>query len=265
MSVEEALRSAPTEATVTLPSRGRVYGDLLLGGEVRIRPWTTAEEKLILATPAAAPGRAEAVERLLDRCLLSREVPVADMLSGDRTYLLLQIRALTLWPEYTIQTRCSMCRHSWPLQVDLTRDLRVMALTEEDRETFDVELPVCGKRVTLRRLLGSDERAMEVYARQQGRRSSAPDALASDPTYNYATALCITAIDGEPADVRAAMALLETPPLHGRDSLLLRRALEDNDCGVQLQVDATCPSCGAEREVMVPLDMEFFRPRSVPE
>ena len=246
---------------VVLPSGGKFYGDAVPDGKVMIRPWTTEEEKLLLT---ARRNREDVVDRVLDACLLTRTLPLKDYLVGDKACMLLALRCITLFPEYEFPAQCSQCGKTAKHVVDLKRDLVTKRLIEEDKETFKIKLPMCGKEVELRRLRGSDEITIrrEIKKRSSIDTSDGPDR--GDPTYLHSLALAIVSIDGVVAEGDTARRLLEKPPLNGRDSLFLQKAINDNECGVDLAFTITCPQCNFEWSVEVPMTDEFFRPRTYP-
>ena len=245
---------------ISLPSKGKFYGGAVPDGKVMIRPWGTDEEKLLLT---ARKNREDVVDRVLNACLLTRTQPLDQYLVGDKAFMLLALRCITLWPEYDFPMQCQKCGKTSKHKVDLKRDLKVKELTDDDAEQFKVKLPVCGKELTLRRLKGTDETAIRKFSKQR-QSINASDVDNGDPSYLYTLALTIVAIDGDAVDHGKAQKFLERPPLHGRDSLLLQQAIDANDCGVDLSMSVACPACGFETVAEVPLTDEFFRPRSHP-
>ena len=242
----------PEAQKVQLPSRGYLYDGKMPDGWVDIRPMTTREESLLVSPKG---DRYVLLNKVLDACLLTKDVPMADLVSGDRLYLLFAIRQLTYGGSYSVQLACRSCQGPVRLTLEFPKDLSLRALEPTDREPFEVQLPVSGHKVGLRLLRTKDETEILRYA-------SRPSALSSegDPSYIYRLARHIATIDGAVVDPTAAMALVER--LAGRDSLAIRLAVEQHDCGPDLMLDTVCSRCGSQVKEMMPLTEEFFRPSS---
>jgi len=261
MSDETRVEAPPAGSEeITLPSGGRFYAGAIPEGKVWVRPWSTDEEKLLLTTRR---NREEVVDRVLNACLLTHTLPLDQYLVGDKAFMLLALRCITLWPEYQFPLQCRQCGKTSTHRADLKRDLEVRELTDEDAETFKVKLPVCGRELELRHLRGTDEIAVRRFMRQRGS-INANEADNGDPSYLYSLSLTIASIDGEKVDGVKAQRFLERPPLHGRDSRVLQQTIDANHCGVDLALQAVCPTCGFEWRAEVPLTDEFFCPRSHP-
>ena|GEM_PF-1481881 len=245
----------PESQKIQLPSRGVLYEGKLPDGWVNIRPFSTDEMELLVSPRG---DRFELLNEVIDACLLSREVPLQDMLSGDRMFLLLQIRQLTVGSDYAVQLPCRGCQGTVMINLSLEKDLSIRALEETDQEPFECLLPVCGKKLGLRLLRVKDEAAILRYAAR-------PSAVSNrkDPSYKYRLACCIATIDGSAVDVMTALRLIETP-LHGRDSLVLERTYEKHDCGPDMILTTVCPRCSASMKDLIPLTDEFFRPQLGP-
>jgi len=243
----------PYQEEVQLPSRGKFYDPVIPEGKLLLRPITTDEEKLFLASGS----RMAVADRVLSACLLTANVAISDLLMTDKYYLLLNLRALSYGPEYAFAIPCRGCGAKFNHTVVLPTGLNLKIATETDVEPFDVELPVCKQTVSLRFLRGFDEEAVDDYVKQL----SSGAAEQGDPGYAFRLSRHIVKIDGKEVDQLAKLAFVETP-LIGRDSLAIRRAIAERETGADLTVEATCPSCRATLSTLLPFSNEFF-PSSV--
>ena len=249
---EEVVR--PGSERIQLPSRGFRYAGRLPDGYVMVAPMTTREEAMLVSMQG---DRLDLLNQVLDACLLTREVPLVEFLSGDRLFLLLSVRQITYGGSYHVQFQCPACRGSVSFSLDIPKDLSVRMLTEEDREPFEAKLPVSGHTLGLRLLCVSDEMAI---LRQASR--LAPARAGPNPTYLYTIARHIVTIDGQEIDSTKALRLVEG--LVGKDSLVIRQTVEAHDCGPDFMIETVCGRCGAAVREVMPLTVEFFRPKPEP-
>jgi len=240
---------------VQLPSRGQFYGGKLPEGWVEIRPLKTSEEAM-LASPER--DRMEKMNLLIERCLLTKEVPLSEMLVADRMFLLLSIRNVTYGPEYrfTIQCPDRTCQGSVPVELVVPQGLQMRILTPEDKEPFSVKLPRSGKTVGLRLPRVKDEaEALEFANKDRSGRT------AGEVTYLFRLAVHIVSIDDK--GVNRLQALDFVDDMEGADSLVMRRTIEEHDCGVDILVERKCNRCGVSFQQLMPFTDEFFRPRVI--
>lgn len=172
------------------------------------------------------------------------------VLTGDRFFSLMNIRALTYGPEYGFSVSCRNCRARIEWEVDLTR-LPIRPLSPESRAAFiagnrfETTLPDAGKRVWFKLLTGDDERKLPALQR------AAPDRLLSS-----VLAYRVLEVEGvEPKDKRA---FLEELTL--RDADFLVDEFDRVDCGVDTTIEVECPECREVQDVDLPFDSAFFLP-----
>jgi len=241
----------PGSEQIQLPSRGFRYEGRLPDGNVMVAPMTTREEALLVSVQG---DRMALLNRVLDVCLLTREVPLTEFLSGDRLFLLLSVRRITYGSSYHVQFPCPTCHGAMALSLEIPKDLSVRALTAEDEEPFEVKLPVSGHTLGLRLLRVSDE---EAVLRQVSRK--APAHAGPNLAYLYTMARYIVTADGQEVDGTKALALVEN--LVGKDSLAIRQTIETHDCGPDFMIETTCGLCSTQIREVLPLTVEFFRPK----
>lgn len=237
---------------IQLPSKGLLYEGKVPDGLVTIEPMGTREEKLFSAGDASGSAIIGKVIKACTKLDMDHE----DLIVGDRLFLLLHIRMISYGNEYVYPYRCSHCRKRSVGKLNLA-ELQIKYADEENKGTYEVELPVLGHRVTMRQLTGTDEQKVRKYG---SRMTKVRSGNVDDVKYVYRLARMVELIDGEQVGIKEAIELIES--LKGIDSLELRDAIEDNGIGPMLDVNPTCSNCGFENGPMpMPWDSEFFRPR----
>lgn len=251
---------ATEEHEFTLPSRGLLYGGKLPDGQVKLRPMTLKDEKVLFAS------RSDVLDRLhsiLDRCLLTRDVPLSDMLSGDRFFLFVMLRVISFESSYSFKMTCPRCSHSFRYSLPLDKGLEIKMFDGETTDPFKVKLPRSGHTLELRHLRVRDEDAIRQYRRKQKSKAlvgEGPSSEDGDPAYSFAYATRIVSIDGVPTKgVLEAVSFCEG--LGAYDAAFLRTTIDENSCGVDLRIHVECPDCSYEIEQMLPVEEEFFFPR----
>jgi hypothetical protein len=244
-----AATRSPYSMEVTLPSRGKFYGNALPDGKVWIRPITVAEEKLFASNTNAT----DIADRVLARCIESECISLQEMLQTDKYYLLLTLRSLSYGSDYPHKIKCR-CGKEYVHKMTVPDGLMLKMATETDVEPFEVDLPMVKKKVTLRFLRGKDEDLVDQYIAQL----EGANANDGDPGYGYRLSLHIVAIDGAEPSSLERLRFVES--MHGRDSQTIRRAISVRETGVDLTLKAVCPFCQAEFETLLTLTREFFRP-----
>lgn len=236
---------------VVLPSRGVRYEGKLPGGRVQVAAISLTEQ---LAIASSGESGEKVVELLLSTLVDFGEsgLTPADLLSGDRMFLLYQIRALSYgpikWSERCYTPNCGV-QVEFAVALD---QLPVISLKDDEIEPFFVDLPARGVRVGLRSLRKRDEDAIAAFVSktQMGANGSMLPRMASR----------IVSVQGETLDLSRAMVWLTQPALEGPDLMALEQAIENGEPGPYPLVSTTCPSCRAQHETEVPLDATFFRP-----
>jgi hypothetical protein len=251
--MENLYSESSVMCAVELPSKGRLYEGKIPGGKLNVRAMTAREEKLIYGGKG---NISEKMEMLLSSCVqLPSAFSPSDLLISDRFFLLIKIRLISFGSEYPIQVRCPDCDNQFIKNFDLTElNVKTYDNNEEKAEPFLVTLPVAGKTIGLKILRGKDENAIHKYAKGRGVKEEV-----GDPAYTYSLARSIVSFDQKPISQIDALQLVEK--LVSRDTMELRHALEENDCGVDTDISLECPKCSFLIETRLPVTEEFFRPK----
>lgn len=257
-SIADQYSEIPVES-VPLPSVGLVYpvGSTLHGAEtVEIRAMTAKEEDILSSRALIKKGTV--ISHLLQSCIVDRSIDVRNLLGGDRNAIMIAIRVTGYGPQYDIEVPCSACRNKDKYSYDLgalpIKRLEI-APAAPGVNAFDIKLPVTGKVIRFKFLTGTDEE--NIVATQEKMKKIVSGGIDNLITTKLKT--CIISIDGN-ADRLAIDRFVNTMP--ARDSLFLRKYIDNNEPGVEMKVSFSCSNldCGHTEEVALPLGPSFFWP-----
>jgi hypothetical protein len=253
----EGLRSkAHVYDEVVLPSRGNFYDgkDGPTDGVLHIRAMT-GEEEQILATPRYV-RKGQAINMIFQRCL-QESIKSDDLLSVDRTFLLIWLRGISYSPEYEVEVKCPECDRKFQTTINLN-SLVVNDCPTDFRPPLSDVLPVSGYKFNYRLSRGKDEQALQDYRDRQLKMWGDSGA---DDTLIYRTALLLDDIEGL-RDKHELQMLLKKLPI--QDVSFLRNTITDPPFGIDTKCAITCASCLADFDVDLPLEANFFFPRQRP-
>ena len=238
---------------VQLPSKGRFYDGTNgpADGIVHIRPMT-GEEEQILATPRFV-RKGQAINMIFQKCI-KEDFKVENLLTTDRTYLLLYLRTISYSHSYDVEVKCTECSTKFSTNVDLS-SLYVNQCPVEFGPILEDTLPNSKLRFKYRLSTGRDEQEINDY---RERRLKMFGDTATDDTLTYRTAQLIDEIDGV-TDKMELQILLKNLPIN--DVSYIRSIINEPPFGVDTNVEINCPSCQAEFSIELPLEANFFFPR----
>ena len=245
----------PTEL-VPLPSAGKIYpvGTSLHDQDVvEIRPMTAREEDIL--TSRALIKKGTVISELIKACLIDRSVNPQDLLVGDRNALMVAVRITGYGPEYMTEMECNECeakgQHSFNLTELPIKRLEIDPVMK-GTNAFEFLLPRTKKKVIFKFPTGRDEEEILHMAEKQKKLG-----LQSDSTVTTSLQQAIISIDGVEDRFKIQNFIKLMP---ASDSLALRNYIRDNEPGVTMKQETSCPSCGHEEEVNMPLGVSFLWP-----
>jgi len=234
----------------TFPSKGKFYSNI--PASVNIRPMT-GEEEQILATPRWVK-RGKAIDMIFQRCI-KQTIPTEELLSIDRTHLLIYLRGISYTPEYDVEIKCPACSMKYATVIDLN-DLEIESCPDDfDPDSLSGVLPTSGFTYSYRLATGADEQEISNY---RERRIQQWGDQSEDDTLLYRTALLLETVEGVTAK-KELTHLLKRLPIN--DVAHLRNAINDPPFGVETEVPQVCPACTEEFKIDLPLETNFFFPR----
>ena len=216
--------------------------------EVKVREITGVEEDMLAAKNI--PG-GKKITQLLGNCL-ERLGPMTDkpmlvrcardLLIGDRAFLMMAIRRVTLGDAFPFTLECPKCEKESMYTVDLsTLDIRKMP--DPKKRVYEDTLPN-GKTVRWHCMTGKEEEVIAKFGPQ--------DALSASILARLDT------INGGPVvmPMMKAMSML--------DREWLRSRFDDVEGGIDTTIQHTCPNCGRDFEDQLDVGQTgFFFPSRI--
>jgi len=242
--------------TVPLPSCGKTYHPqhpLHKAERVDIRAMTAREED-ILTSPALLK-KGTVITELIRSCLVDKQIDPVELLTGDRNALMVAIRITGYGAEYETEVECGGCNVK-SKQVFNLAELPIKSLELEPVEPgsnlFEFVLPYCKKSVKFKFMNGLDEEEIVVSSERQKK-------LGMQASTSVTTSLMhsIVSIDNV-TDKSKINAFIKLMP--ARDSLALRNYIKENEPGLRLKQEKSCPMCDHTEEVSMPLGASFLWP-----
>ena len=238
---------------IELPSKGRFYDgtDGPANGVVSIRSMT-GEEEQILATPRFV-RKGQAINMIFQRCLKEQFRP-EQLLTIDRTYMLIYLRGISYSPNYDVEVKCPECEKKFGTTIDLNA-LYVEQCPDTYGPLLQDVLPTTKLPFSYRLSTGRDEQEITDY---RERRIKAFGDASADDTLTYRTAMLLDNIDGL-NNKSELQILLKNLPIS--DVSYIRNCINEPPFGVDTNVEIVCPSCLQDFTVDLPLEANFFFPR----
>jgi hypothetical protein len=244
---------------VPLPSKGQVYpstSPLHNCETVDVRAMTTREEDIL--TSKALIKKGTVITELIRSCLMSKDIDVREMIAGDRNALMVAVRIMGYGPDYKADIECSACQKinkDYEFVLDKLELKRLeISPVQPGMNLFEFTLPVSKKVVQFKFLTGKDEEEIVVTQERMKKLGTENDRLVSG-RLKYA----VQSVEGK-TDKSLINAFLDK--LLARDSLELRRYIEKNEPGINMNQEFACTHCDHIEEVAIPIGTNFFWPQS---
>jgi len=243
--------------SVPLPSRGLIYpvDSPLYGKEtLEIRPMTAKEEDIL--TSRALIKKGTVLTEVMKSCLIDKNIDPDMLISGDRNALMIALRITGYGADYKVDTDCPACGATNSNEFDLS-ELAIKRLevepVAEGANLFEIELPVTKKVLHVKFLTGHDEQDIVTTAdrkKKQGLQKT--DSIITDRLTRS-----IISVENIRDKNKIAIFVRNMP---ARDSLALRKFLDNYEPGIEMKAWMTCSSCHEQSEVRLPLGASFFWP-----
>lgn len=261
---------------VELPSLGLFYdSELMKIGVVKVRAMNLAIEKALANQRLAKSG--QALDIMLKKCvkLPDPEFDHADLLIGDRYYLMFLIRGITYGNEYDFTLRCPHCNQEGIYKYDLNDLFSTLKKADENTEyPIRVKLPYLSKimeteiTVGVRYTTGRDlesvfkSRFENRRARPKRRLENTVDGLEvkSDDDIDIILKKSIVDVNGDTDKFKIAKFI---DKLHSKDLSVINEVISDNQPGIDTTIMVQCSHCGEQiGPVALPITDKFFRTAS---
>lgn len=245
---------------IVLPSMGKFYDGQNgpIDGKIHVRPMTGNDEK-ILATPRFVK-KGQAVNMIFKNCMAEKFNP-EELLTIDRTYLLIFLRGISYTPDYEVEIKCTECSSKFQTTINLDTLWCDHCPEDFSEESLTDVLPATGFRFKYRLSKGCDETVIQEH---RERRIKNFGDNAHDDTLLFRASLLIDWIESPSGQLLTGQALIQTvlEQLPIKDVAYIRNLLTDPPFGVDTKVTLTCPSCNNEFSSDLPLEANFFFPRT---
>jgi hypothetical protein len=241
---------------VPLPSGGRVYpagSSLHNRDKIEIRAMTTREEDILMSRALLKKGAV--ISELIRSCIVDKTIDPLDMLTGDRSALMVAVRITGYGPEYEAEVTCPECDVKFTYAFDLGA-LPIQRLSlepyEKNANVFEFMLPYTKKPVLFKFLTGRDEEEITATAAKQKKVQ-----IGGDNTVTASLMHQILKV-GDVTDRAKIANFVRNMP--ARDSLALRNYIRNNEPGIVMRQDVVCSSCGHMEETSMPIGVQFLWP-----
>lgn len=245
----------PVES-VPLPSNGVVYpvdSSLYDRETVEVKAMTAKEEDIL--TNRVFIKKGTVISELIKSCLVDKNIDPRDLLGGDRNALMVAIRITGYGEEYGAEIECTECNTKTEQKFNLAelpiKRLEISPVTP-GTNLFEFKLPYTKKVVKFKFLTGRDEEEILATSERQKKHG-----ISNETTVTTSLLYSIVSIDGIEDRAKIASFIKMMP---ARDSLALRNYVRDNEPGITMRQETSCPSCGHTEEVTMPLGVTFLWP-----
>ncbi len=241
----------PTEE-VTLPSRGVFYANNK--STVKIKYLTAEEDNILFSTDLLKSGKV--LDVLLENAILDKDLRPEDMVSGDRNFLLIEIRKTGFGNEYKPgDVACSSCGQDYDPIVDLNKlKPRMLEVMPDSDGLYSVELPITKMPIRFRLLKGSDEKRLSKLMESNQKK---PGNFKVSRLITERYLLQIMEVNGNKDKLYISKFISAMPT---RDSLFFREYNRQIEPGIDLNYEFECPYCNHVENKTVPITSKLFYP-----
>lgn len=244
---------------VKLPSAGKIYSiesGLNNREEIEIKAMTTREEDILTSRAYAKKG--STITELIRSCVVDKSVDVEQLISGDRNALMVAIRITGYGAKLSPELKCPKCNETNHPEFDLSQ-VSIKPIGAEPVSPgvneFECDLPVSKAKATFKLLTAKDEEDLvNQHERKKKMFNSPVDTLMSDQLK-----MALLSVNGK-RDRGALAFFVDNMP--GQDSQALRERMLEIKPDVDMKQLFECEFCDLVEEVDIPIDREFFWPRS---
>lgn len=254
---------SPTEV-VELPSNGKFYGDNhpFSDGTAEIRQVTTAEEDILNNKTLIKKNLM--INRFVSSILVD-QVPVNDILAGDKDAIVLNARITAYGSEMPVKSRCMFCEAHLDLDYHLGEDVKYnnksnMTTEEQEATRYDydagiiyITVPKWGYEVGMKVSSGKEQ----IMLQKQRDRSKKNAAFVKRGAITDMYSILIKSVEGKTDDKTISEFIRKLP---ASDSRFLRNTYRKAAPGIKIEKHFECPECGMPDSREVGFNAEFFWP-----
>lgn len=241
----------PTEE-VELPSKGVFYPNGKKS--VTIKYLTAEEDDILYSSDLIKSGRV--LDVLLDKAVKDSDLRPSDMLSGDRNYLLVQIRKTGLGSDYAPgDIACSSCGEVHSPTIDLDKlKAKPLEIMPDSNGEYDVQLPMMKMNIKFRLLNGKDEKRLAKLSEVKGSKAGG---IKVNKMITEKYVMQIMEVNGN-RDKLYIKKFISAMPM--KDSAFFREYVNQVQPGLDLSYEFECPYCGNMDVKDTPITPKLFYP-----
>ena len=240
--------------TFTLPSKGKVYDNILVAPTFKMASMTTTHEMRRLA-PSELPYKNMC--DIIDECMIDNPgISAYDMCVGDYQFCLHKLRIVTYGPQFKMNSVCPYCGFENQEVINL-EDFEVLEYNEDIEKYREFVLPSSGKKIKLnvetpRRLDNITERVKEFKRKN-------PDSL-TDQSLVFTLSGLIKSVDGIELNQIKLEEWIRNLPMKDTNVILHNADKFNTAIGINTEMEETCNMCLLTYRTNFRATSEFFRP-----
>ena len=256
----------PTEI-IELPSKGLVYSkdNPLSSGKVEMKYMTAKEEDILTTQSYIKDG--SVLDRLFQSLIIGNgeglPIKYVDLVTGDKNAIMIAARILGYGKDYEVELEDPFSNNKQKEVIDLTqfenKEYDGSNQLELHRNEFEFVLPNSGRKVTFMAMTESKERKVkhEVEELKKANRKL-KDETSRELTTRLKT--MILSVDGN-SEQKAINHFVDNE-LFAVDSKALRGYINEVVPDIDLTWEFVSEETGEGREMLLPMDVSFFWPKS---
>lgn len=253
---ESVKRQAPT-FEVDLPSNGHFYNEEnpLSSGKVKLYEVTAKHEDILSNTALLKKGTV--LDEFLKAVIATPGVSINDLLIGDKNAVFLAARRSAYGDSYKTKVKCPECGVESTPTVDLStigaKPFDFSTMTRGQNQ-FTYVLPSSGRTIKWKLLTHKDESEIELELKALSKIANGM----TSPEVTTRLKYSILEVDGK--SDRGFVKNFVDSELTAKDSLAFRREVKEHTPDSDMTFNFTCPACGHEERLPLPLGANFFWP-----
>ena len=217
--------------TVDLPTAGVFTNGV---GSIEVRPFTFEDEKILRSIKKVTDG-SNVINTLIQRC--TKDLDFNNISLVDKNFILFKLREISYGNDYGIEVDCNSCGETNELTVELDK-LPIKYADITSSKSTSIVLPDSEVTIEYTYPTASDEKFL-----------NNPGHL-MDNIWRF-----VKSINGHSERMIIQGFITKTS---GKDITVLRKAIFDNEFGLQTKVNFLCNSCGDDSVIELPINESFF-------
>jgi hypothetical protein len=240
----------PPNDVITLPSGGLYYANKKK--ELKVAYLTAADENILTSPNLIQSGRV--LEVLLEKKILDRDIKPGQLLSGDRNAILFFLRSTGYGSDYKVPLKDPKTNQIFDYTFNLDNIPKKEVESEPDSQgLISFMLPQTKKTVKYTYLTQDEEDAIH-KADEKRRKALGKEAVSEIMTKRLSAQ--VREIDGV-TDKGQIETFINNMPV--RDAMKLRKHIEENEPGLDLEFEVEAPS-GETFRTELPITPGFLWP-----